>query len=383
MNLSSVSLTPTAPDAQLQRLLGYAQADPGNLVLRADIFERALTIGDHVCAQAQVRWALERHAIDPGWRHRLALLDMAQGEWGEAAQLLQGLIDEGRDEPVLRLNLASALMGQERNEEAVALLEPLVAAHLAALPEALTFMLRALHRQGELEEGLALFMKHEGQCQSAETFGVASLMAVDEERIDDAQRWSARALASQPSQHEAQVAAASVRLGERDAQGALRLLQAAVQRHPQDGRSWSAVGMALLLSGDLPGARDAFERAVSAIPKHIGSWHGLGWTVMFQNDMAAAVAAFNRAMELDRNFADTHGALAVAQALQGDATAAQASMRRAQGLDPSSLSAKFAQAILNGETADRAKFLEVARAALAEHRDARGRSLADVVLGRV
>jgi tetratricopeptide (TPR) repeat protein len=379
MNVPSSSPT---PDAQLQRLLGYLQADPENLALRADIFERAIAGGDHASAQAQAHWVLERHPADHAWRHRLSLLDMAQGQWGEAVQLLQGLIDEGVDQPVLRFNLASALAGSERNEEALALLGPLLETHQAAVPGALALALRVLHRQGNLEEGLALFAKHEAECRSPEALGVASLMAVDEERLDDAQRWSAKALASVPSQHEALVAAASVRLGERDAPGALQLLQAAVQRHPQDGRSWSAAGMALLLSENLPGARDAFERAVRAIPKHIGSWHGLGWTALFQNDLAAAVAAFDTAMELDRNFADTHGALAVAQALQGDTATAQTSMRRAQGLDPSGLSAQFAQAILNGETGDRAKFLEVARAALAEHRDARGRSLADVVLGR-
>jgi len=47
--------SPMNADAQeLDRLIGYLRADPSNLRLRADIFERALAGGRHDETQRQV-----------------------------------------------------------------------------------------------------------------------------------------------------------------------------------------------------------------------------------------------------------------------------------------------------------------------------------------
>ena len=99
--------SPMNADAQeLDRLIGYLRADPSNLRLRADIFERALAGGRHDEAQRQVDWVLSRTPVDFGWRHRMAVLDMARGQPAAAAALLQSLVDEGQSDPAVAFNLA-------------------------------------------------------------------------------------------------------------------------------------------------------------------------------------------------------------------------------------------------------------------------------------
>jgi Flp pilus assembly protein TadD len=98
--------------------------------------------------------------------------------------------------------------------------------------------------------------------------------------------------------------------------------------------------------------------------------------------MPAAQLAFENALDLDRNFGESHGGLAVVQALRGQTEEAEESIRRAHKLDPQGLSARYAQAVLSGDAADPAKFQAIVREALGAHRDAEGRSLAELVLGR-
>jgi tetratricopeptide (TPR) repeat protein len=371
-----------SPASDLERLLGYLQLDPDNEPLRADVFDRALALGKFSVAQEQTTWNLSRSPLDPTWRHRAAVLAMAQACWAEAEPLLRGLIDEGQTDPVLAFNLAYVHFAQGRHETAIALLKPVVDAHAAALPQAMTLLLRCLHAGKAIAEGIDLFSTHAAYLRLPEAFGVASLLALDGGRLDLADSWSKAALEQDPQLPEALVTQASLSLSQRDVQGALARLDLALQRHPDDGRTWSAVGLARMLAVDLDGAQRAFRKALLGIPNHIGTWHGLGWCELFRKDLPAARAVFEQALALDRNFGESHGALAVVLALQNQVPEAEASVRRALRLDPRGLSARYAQAILSGEVRDAAGFAHIAQAALAQHRDASGRSLAEVVMGQ-
>jgi Flp pilus assembly protein TadD len=376
----SATTTPHARPAQLTRLLGYLASDPENLQLRADVFDLALTSGHFAIAQDQTSWVLGRTPVDFGWRHRLALLDMAQQEWDEAAFLLQGLINEGQSDPVIAHNLAHVDFSRGHYGAAVARLKPLLATHAAQLPDILTLLLRCLHRQGEIEEGLTQFSLHAERLITAETLGVASLLAIDASRFDDAKQWADQALARDPVQQEALVARGTASLGERDPTDASRFLTMALQRHPDDGRTLSALGMAELLRMNMPAAEQAFTRSVALMPSHIGTWLGLGWCQLFQRNLPAARYAFEAALALDDNFGESHGGLAVVQALQGDRATAEESIRRALGLEPTGLSARYAQAVLSGDAADPEKFARMAARVLGQRQSADGKSLADIVL---
>ncbi|MGJ7574291.1 tetratricopeptide repeat protein [Variovorax sp. RB2P76] len=370
------------PALRLERLQGYLAGDPDNAAMRADVFHLALQLASLEVAQAQTTWALHRAPDDRSWRHRQALLAMARGHWPEAESLLQGLIDEGEDSPAVACNLAYVHFAVERYAQAVSLLQPLAAQQLQQAPQSLALLLRCLHRQGAVDEALEVFARHADQDPSADAFGVASLLALDAGEMRRAWAWSARALERDPQQHEALVARGTTLLGRRDAEGAMACLNAALARHPLDGRTLSALAMARLLQSDFDAAHEAFVLAVKYMPLHIGTWLGLGWCEVFRRRMPAAQLAFENALDLDRNFGESHGGLAVVQALRGEAEEAQESIRRAHKLDPGGLSARYAQAVLSGDVADPAKFQAIVRDALGAHRDAEGRSLAELVLGR-
>ncbi|HEX7640395.1 MAG TPA: hypothetical protein VF457_18530, partial [Burkholderiaceae bacterium] len=146
--------------ARLARLTGFLARDPGNLALRADIFDTALAAGAFDEAQDQVVWALTRQPADFPWRHRLVLLDMARGEWDEARMLLSGLEAEGLGGPVVRYNLAYVDLAQGRLDAAEGRLAPLVDTALEQVPESLAALVSCLHRRGAPDAAIAAFARH-------------------------------------------------------------------------------------------------------------------------------------------------------------------------------------------------------------------------------
>lgn len=366
--------------ARLDRLLGFLARDPDNLNLRADIFDAALAAGVFDEAQGQVVWALTRQPVDPGWRHRLAVLDMARQEWDEARTLLEGLEAEGLGGPVVRYNLAYVDFAQARFADAEARLAPLVEQSLAEVPQSLSVLVSCQHRRGAPEEAVATFAKWGGAVNSASAFGAASLAALDASQAPAAGAWAGQALRLDSRQPEAIVAQATLLLGGRDAAGALALLAPLLARAPGDGRALSTAAMAEMLAARLPQARALFQRAVAAMPGHIGTWLAYGWCELFMGDRAAARRAFETGMAIDPTFGESHGAVAVVDALDGRQAEAREGIRRATGLDPRGLSAAYAQAILDGEAHDSQRFLALAQRVLGRHTAPGGKSLAEVVL---
>jgi len=352
----------------VQRLLGYLAGDADNLALRGDIFQAALEGGDLDEAQRQATWVLGRDPVSHAWRHRLAMLDIARGELDEAALLLQGLIDEGQGDPVIAYNRAYVDFARGALEPAVARLEPLVQAHAAALPRAVGLLVQCLHRLGRVDDAVAMFRQHVAADSGATDYGAAALAALDASQASLAMRWADRALALDARQHDAAVTKGTLLLGQGDVAGAMALLAGALERHPQDGRTWSAIGTAELMAGRLAAAREALVRATQLMPAHVGTWQALGWCQVFERDLVAALKVFETALALDRNFAESHGSVATVLAMQGRREEAEEALRRAQKLDANSLAARYAQAVLSGEAADPVRFQQLVSSALAMQR---------------
>ena len=251
-----MSSTDSTANADMARLLGYLREDPANLRLRADIFDKALAGGLHDEARRQVDWVLSRTPVDFGWRHRMALLDMALGQLESAGLLLQSLIDEGQSDAVVAYNRAYVDFLQGRFQPAVDRLQQL-RAQGALPPQGLALLLRSLHRLGELDVALDLFQTSIGDATSPDAFGAAALLAVDAGQLALAEDWGSRALARHAVSQEALVAMGSAALARQDAVRALQFLDEAARRQPGDGRTWSVIGLAQLLRRDLAAARDA------------------------------------------------------------------------------------------------------------------------------
>jgi Tfp pilus assembly protein PilF len=241
--------------------------------------------------------------------------------------------------------------------------------------------LRALHHAGDLDRATAWLTWAEQTRQlDAQAAGVASLIALDNSLVDEAQRWSLAALASQQAQDrpiEALVTQASLALAAQDAPRATQLADAALQINPNDGRAWSARAFADLLAGNLPQAQVHFQSALRTMPSHIGTWHGLAWTQLLSQDLAAAQVSFEHALAMDRNFAESHGGLAVVLAMRGQEAAAREHIELAMRLDRSNLSGQYAQALLSGEARNAAAVQRLAKRLLGGRAGPLGGSMAD------
>jgi len=353
---------------RLDRLDGFLREDPSNNALLIDAFETALSCGEWERAEFHLRHAQSLQADPLAWRLREGDFWLAQQRYDEALAVLEALAGTPQPPPgfadVLLHNLAFIELRRGRHAECVARLAPALEAQAApatsdapvAARALQQLWLRSLHHDGQLERAMAWTAGAEQQGRlDPQAAGIASLIAIDASDFAAAERWSNASLATgTPAEQpvEAFVTKASLALAARDAAGASQFADAALQRHPGDGRAWSTRGFAALLAGDLNGAHSAFRQALAVMAQHIGTWHGLGWTQILQGDLAGARESFETALGLDRNFAESHGGLAVVLAMQSLRTEAQEHAELALRLDKANLSGRYAQALLSGEVKD-------------------------------
>lgn len=339
----------TALKARSERLDAYLAQDPGNEQLLADAFEAALAAGRLEAAARHAEVGFSAAGSD-AWRFRQVTLAMAQGRLEDAKSQLMQLAPTGDPlHPAVRFNLGYVHFRLGEYRSSAELLEPL----LGDMPPAQPVWLRSLHQLGEVERAWGWVDRalSAGQALEAEVCGVASLIAIDAEQLDQAERLADRALHGMPRLAEALVAKGSVALARQDGPSAEKFATAALEQR-DDGRARSLLGFARLLRQNLAAALTELERAVLLMPGHVGTWHGLGWTRILLKDLSGAEAAFAQALALDRNFAESHGSCAVVLVLMGRVGEAKAHVARAQRLDPNSMAVRYAELLMSGKGAD-------------------------------
>lgn len=358
---------------RLERLEGYLREDPSNADLLAEAFEVALQCGQWQRAEFHLRHgqALQKSILR--WSLREVDFLLAQGQLEPASTLLKSLqARAGVPQEFLDAVLHNLAWIDFQTGNYQACIDQLAArlnerhSILPAVSDALACLwLRALHHAGQLEQATAWAVRVNERGQlSAKAAGIASLAALDADKLVLAADWARLALQSATDADrpiEALVTLSSLALGQQDADRARRCADAALKINPVDGRACSARAMADLLSGDLTTALGYFERALITMPTHIGTWHGKAWAQLLNADPEGAKRSFESALALDHNFAESHGGLAVVQAMHGDRVKAKESARRAKFLDPGNLSGRYAQSIIDGELSDLAGFQTMAQ----------------------
>ena len=339
------------------RLSGYLREDPHNPALLADACDAALAAGLHTLARQHMDTAAALGLDPAAWTFRRARSCIAQRQLEDAERLLTQLLAAHDRNPAIAHDLAYVRLLQGAFDASRVLLAPWIDGNEPVEPdmrEALQVLwLRAAHRLDDLDAAWewAERQRAQGLLQPA-ACGVASLLALDLGRFEDARGLADGALALRPRQAEALVTRGSLALADRNAFRATHLLEQALQANPDDGRTWSALGLCSLQAQDWPAAQVRFERALQAMSAHVGTWHALGWSRLLQQDTQGALDAFRRALDLDRNFAESHGALGLALAVAGQRADAEAHLDVARRLDPSNVTGRYAQALLAGEAAD-------------------------------
>ena len=353
-------MTHPAAIQRLDTLEGYLRHDPNNTALLADAFDVALQAGEWARAEFHLRHAQALGADGLAWRWREAHWRLAQHQWDEAGLCLRALaVDPGLPQAMQPMWAHDmAYLALRRGEFAAGLdqlapwVEPVGPAD--PLDPALQVLwLRLSHRLDRHQEAMAWARARwqAGQL-AAPAAGVASLIALDADDAQQGLQWAEHALRHDGEQPEALVARATLALAQNDAALSRGLLERALSRNSEDGRTLSALAFTELLDRRLDAACDCFRDAVRLMPGHIGTWHGLGWTLLLQGKLDEARQAFETALALDRNFGESHGGLAVALAMQGQHAEAEQSIERALRLDRDGMSAQYARAVLQGEARD-------------------------------
>lgn len=369
---------------RLERLEGFLRQDPRNNALLIDAFETALACGEWARAEFHLKHAQALQLDVLAWQLREGDFWLAQQDYEQALTVLESLNAVPNPPPgfrdVLLHNLAYIDLKRDRLVDCIERLAPALEAQSAQASDPASvdgtqpsvavralqqLWLRALHREGQFDRAMAWSVDAEQKGRiDPQAAGVASLIAIDAENFAAAQRWAALSLADgSPNDRptETLVAQASLALAARDAEQASNFADAALQRHPGDGRALSTKGFAALLGNDLRGAMDAFQRALAVMGEHIGTWHGLGWTQILSGQLPEARATFETALELDRNFAESHGGLAVVLAMQSEPEQAHEHAELALRLDKGNVSGRYAQALLSGDVKDANDLQRLAR----------------------
>jgi tetratricopeptide (TPR) repeat protein len=348
-----------AGTTRLQRLQAYLIEDPRNAELLLATCEAAIESGAHACAQACIESARGLNLPWPPWARRVARLAIARLDWPTALQALREVQAVEGSSAGLALDLSLAHFQCGDMDGARTELAPWITLDRSADDpgEAQAPMqvlwLRATHRRGLAAEATDWARRQREQASLQPlAAGVASLAAVDAGEFTLAAELAQDALGADAVTPEALVALASVALGRRDAGLATDLLQRALATCPDDGRTWSLIGLLHLQGRELAQAQDCFRQALATMPGHIGTWHGLGWACLLQGDRASAAEAFDRALQLDRNFAESHGAVGLVLMLSGRAAQAHRHFDLADRLDRSNVTGRYARALAAGDAAD-------------------------------
>jgi tetratricopeptide (TPR) repeat protein len=381
-------VTPTSPAAaRLTQLEAFLRQDPDNAGLLMEAFDAALHAGMADAAEFHLVHATRLGHDAWRWGLNGVHLELARQHWNDAVARADAL----RQSAALPRELLDALdhatafarFRQGRWHDAVAALEPLLSRAASTgtpiAPASQALALRLWHHRQQLDDAMAWARsRFDNGTLAPEAAGVASLIALDMGEFETSARWAQSSLASASSCAEALVSTSSLAAAGRDAASGQRFARQALALIPDDGRSWSALGLAQMLEGNLPDARSSFETALRTMPDHVGTWLSLGWVAMLLNDDQAALVAFERGVDCDRNFGEAQGGLAAIQAKLGQRDAALASIERARRLDASGLSYQYAQRLLDGgDATDDHNLLTLARRLLRGRKGPLGGSMAD------
>jgi tetratricopeptide (TPR) repeat protein len=80
--------------------------------------------------------------------------------------------------------------------------------------------------------------------------------------------------------------------------GALKLLDAALEAKPDYAEGWNKRATLFFLRGDYPSAMSAIHETLELEPRHYGAWAGLGKILEQSGDDRKALAAYRRALAI-------------------------------------------------------------------------------------
>jgi tetratricopeptide (TPR) repeat protein len=335
----------SASNSKFESLRRFFEADPGNARLRRDCVDAAVAAGEFGFVRDLADKRLASAPADPEAQFDRATALIGLQDFASALEALRPL---DATIPGVRFNTGLCLFMLGRFEEA----RPYFQAGYDAGERSagqLRVYLRTLHHVQDFDTATAV-MKSNAELIASDTelAGVCAMLAIDTSDIAAGKRYAQMALAGNPKNLDALVAAGTLSAVELHVQQARAAFEQALTVQPENSRAWVGLGMLAMGDRNFSAAIPQLERGLAGMPGHIGSWHALAWAHLFGGDIDKAENVFRHALELNRNFGDSHGALGVIAAMRGDRAAAERFIEVAERLDPSGMTAKYASTLLAG-----------------------------------
>ena len=329
----------------IQRHEGYAEADPGNFLLR-------LTLGDlyHKAGRLDEANACYEHCLlqtpgDAVTRGRLASVMLSQQRFEEAEQCLRALIESDAPDASLVHNLGIALYCQKRWEEARRCFAEAIDRGIRTA-DVFAYLARTLHHLGLMPEAIQAASQWAELDRSNRSRSYLALLYMDNNDADNSIRLAREVLALDADDADANVVAGMAAAGKQDVGPARLHFETVLRQDKENGRAWAGLGIVQMYQQEHAKAIESLAHAARIFPDNPGIAVSLGWARLMARDPAGAQEAFEQAVRLNRTFSESHGGLASALATQHQFERAEQEIRIARRLDPNGFGAEFAESII-------------------------------------
>ncbi len=283
-------------------------------------------------------WILVSHALAP---EELAVVEIPASwepprsspspDWDDPETAAVG---GGRGEPRRHFNRGTALLRQDRTEEAVAAFEQALALH-PHYGEARYNLALALGRLGRVDAAIEAYrrvVEADRSAWSAKSHYNLALLLSGQDRLREARAALDAALRLRPDFVKARYNRALLLARMELTSEALDDYRKLLDLEPDHARARLKLGALLLREGDLEAAREHLERAVADEPGSERAHHKLGLCLMKLGENELAAAALGRAVEIDPEYVEAHYNRGLARQRTKDLAGAAQSFRRAVAL---------------------------------------------------
>ncbi len=274
-----------------------AGANQARLLERA---RRQFAAGEFVKAEDLCAQILAEDAQHGGATHLRGLMAFRRNDLSTALELLERVRQRETSNADVRIDLANALHGAGKIEEAEAALREAIALRPDSAPA---------------HQNLAAMLQRRGQWTAA----IEEMKTVRQLR---------------PEQFEVLAALGHLLQKSEKVEEAIEAYRAALRIRPGVLELLSNLGNALKDHDELKEAIEIFRQVVAMAPGSAVGWSHLGNALLADRQWEAARKAYQEAIARDANFADAFGNLAAALRAQGNPAEAESACRKAIALRP-------------------------------------------------
>jgi tetratricopeptide (TPR) repeat protein len=337
----------TAERNTLDRMLSYLKKDPYNISLFCETLNLAVELDLKKIVKQLITHGKYIKCDSPAFLGSALYVLLKEGNYTDAILVGELALLKGDSDVNVRRNLVYAYSYTKKYADIVKVItmEP----DLFSIPVDLKLIYaRALYHLGKEQDAIGVLMAiHQIDPLNSELLGLLALLY---DAVDNPQGliYAKKALAIDPNQHDALLAAGDIYLDLQEEEQAEIFYQRLISVNPKSGRAWSGLAQIAFSNMRIEQAEQFARTSIHYMKNHIGTWHILAWCLIIQvnPELIEAREAVNQAYILDRNFAETHGTFAVLDALEMKNNQAEKYIRTALKLNPNCWSAHYAKIIL-------------------------------------